>query len=175
MMRRKESNQTNKQNLEAIVPLHLQTSSCRTSKLLLSRSMSTRTNNPLEIEKVFCPNYVGHGDDTRLKRLPTLHNSVNFILLSFGIMDSMVKQLAFSYQRASTAPSSERFVKLEDLTVLMRSPDLLNNVKIGQDQLQFMGVAAIWSSDLKQSNELSIKQRKTCLDRYVTVQMSGLG
>ena len=38
--------------------------------------------------------------------------------------------------------------KLEDLTVLKRSPDLLNNVKIGQDQLQltmkhiFMGVAA---------------------------------
>ena len=26
--------------------------------------------------------------------------------------------------------------KLEDLTVLKRSPDLLNNVKIGQDQLQ---------------------------------------
>ena len=25
--------------------------------------------------------------------------------------------------------------KLEDLTVLKRSPDLLNNVKIGQDQL----------------------------------------
>ena len=27
-------------------------------------------------------------------------------------------------------------VKLEDLTVLKRSPDLLNNVKIGQDQLR---------------------------------------
>ena len=26
-------------------------------------------------------------------------------------------------------------IKLEDLTVLKRSPDLLNNVKIGQDQL----------------------------------------
>ena len=40
--------------------------------------------------------------------------------------------------------------ELEDLKVLKRSPDLLNNVKIGQDQLQiimnvycFMGVAAI--------------------------------
>ena len=39
--------------------------------------------------------------------------------------------------------------KLEDLTVLKRSPDLLINVKIGQDQLRlimkfcFMGVAAI--------------------------------
>ena len=29
-------------------------------------------------------------------------------------------------------------VKLEDLTVLKRSPDLLNNVKIGQDQLQLI-------------------------------------
>ena len=27
---------------------------------------------------------------------------------------------------------------LEDLTVLKRSPDLLNNVKIGQDQLQLV-------------------------------------
>ena len=43
--------------------------------------------------------------------------------------------------------------QLEDLMVLKRSPDLLNNVKIGQDQLRltciiknifcFMGVAAI--------------------------------
>ena len=28
--------------------------------------------------------------------------------------------------------------KLEDLTVLERSPDLLNNVKIGQDQLRLI-------------------------------------
>ena len=41
-------------------------------------------------------------------------------------------------------------IELEDLTVLKRSPDLLNNVKIGQDQLRlimkhilFGGVAAI--------------------------------
>ena len=30
----------------------------------------------------------------------------------------------------------KNIVKLEDLTVLKRSPDLLNNIKIGQDQLQ---------------------------------------
>ena len=45
-----------------------------------------------------------------------------------------------------------RGVKLEDLKVLRRSPDLLNNVKIGQGQLQLImkkfcfttfGVAAI--------------------------------
>ena len=29
-------------------------------------------------------------------------------------------------------------LKLEDLTVLKRSPDLLNNVKIGDDQLQLI-------------------------------------
>ena len=31
-----------------------------------------------------------------------------------------------------------RIVKLEDLKVLRRSPDLLNNVKIGQGQLQLL-------------------------------------
>ena len=56
--------------------------------------------------------------------------------------------------------------RLEDLTVLKRSPDLLNNVKIGQDQLQLImkhifvlwGLRPFWSSDLKQINEYSIKQ-----------------
>ena len=50
------------------------------------------------------------------------------------------------------------FVKLEDLKVLRRSPDLLNNVKIGQGQLQLIvkqilfyhifGLQPFWSSDL---------------------------
>ena len=31
-----------------------------------------------------------------------------------------------------------RLLKLEDLAVLKRSPDLLNNVKIGQDQLRLI-------------------------------------
>ena len=31
---------------------------------------------------------------------------------------------------------NQNTLKLEDLTVLKRSPDLLNNVKIGQDQLR---------------------------------------
>ena len=49
-------------------------------------------------------------------------------------------------------------LKLEDLKVLRRSPDLLNNVKRGQGQLQLMmeqilfyhawGLQAFWSSDL---------------------------
>ena len=47
--------------------------------------------------------------------------------------------------------------KLEDLKVLRRSPDLLNNVKIGQGKLQlimeqfflpYMGLQPFWSSDL---------------------------
>ena len=47
---------------------------------------------------------------------------------------------------------------LEDLKVLRRSPDLLNNVKIGQGQLQLimkhflfyhiLGLQPFWSSDL---------------------------
>ena len=52
-------------------------------------------------------------------------------------------------------------MKLEDLTVLKRSPDLLDNVKIDQDQLQLIMkhiLFSFWSSDLKQSNEYSIKQ-----------------
>ena len=49
-------------------------------------------------------------------------------------------------------------VKLEDLKVLRRSPDLLNNVKIGQGKLQLImeqilfyhiwGLQTFWSSDL---------------------------
>ena len=58
--------------------------------------------------------------------------------------------------------------KLEDLKVLRRSPDLLNKVKIGQgftayNKTYFVlpylwGLQPFWSSDLKQSNEYSIKQ-----------------
>ena len=61
------------------------------------------------------------------------------------------------------------FDKLEDLKVLGRSPDLFNNEKIGQGQLPLIlikhilfyhiwGLQPFWSSDLKQSNEYSIKQ-----------------
>ena len=52
--------------------------------------------------------------------------------------------------------------------VLRRSPDLFNNDKIGQGQLQLIikhilfyhiwGLQPFWSSDIKQSNEYSIKQ-----------------
>ena len=72
--------------------------------------------------------------------------------------------------------------KLEDLKVLRRSPDLFNYVEIGQGQLQLIikhilfyhiwGLQPFWSSDIKESNEYSIKQPS---DRYVAVQMSGTG
>ena len=66
-------------------------------------------------------------------------------------------------------------VKLEDLKVLRRSPDLLNNVKIGQGQLQLImeqilfyhiwGLQPFWSSDLNNlmnnpSNSPVISMRK---------------
>ena len=80
--------------------------------------------------------------------------------------------------------------KLEDLKVLRRSPDLFNNVKIGQGfttynktyfVLPYMGVAAILVKWPKQSYEYSIKQLSDSwetiyrLDRYVAVQMSSIG
>ena len=49
---------------------------------------------------------------------------------------------------------SSGFSKLEDLKVLRRSPDLLNNVKIGQGQLQLIMEQILflpytfWSSDI---------------------------
>ena len=64
--------------------------------------------------------------------------------------------------------------KLEDLKVLRRSPDLFNNVKISQGQLKLIikhilfyhiwGLQPFWSSDLKQSNEYSIKQPSDFLE-----------
>ena len=58
--------------------------------------------------------------------------------------------------------------EIEDLKVLKRSPDLLNNVKIGLRQLRLLmkhilcyhisGLWPFWSSDQKQSNEYSIKR-----------------
>ena len=73
--------------------------------------------------------------------------------------------------------------KLEDLTVLRCTPELFNNVKKGQGQLQLiikhilfdliLGLQPFWSSDLKQSNEYSIKQPSDF--RETNVQMSGIG
>ena len=62
-------------------------------------------------------------------------------------------------------------LKLEDLKVLRRSPDLLNNVKIGQGQLQLLMEQILflpytfWSSDLNNlmnnpSNSPVISEKK---------------
>ena len=66
---------------------------------------------------------------------------------------------------------NERVRRLEDLKVLRRSPDLLNNVKIGQGQLQLImeqilfyhiwGLQPFWSSDLNNlMNNPVISMRK---------------
>ena len=58
------------------------------------------------------------------------------------------------------------FVKLEDLKVLRRSPDLLNNVKIGKGQLQLIMEQilflpyTLWSSDKNRSSSLEISEKK---------------
>ena len=65
----------------------------------------------------------------------------------------------------------EAMQKLEDLKVLRRSPDLLNNVKIGQGQLQLIMEQILflpytfWSSDLNNpmnnpSNSPVISEKK---------------
>ena len=67
--------------------------------------------------------------------------------------------------------SDSRNHRLEDLKVLRRSPDLLNNVKIGQGQLQLLMEQILflpytfWSSDLNNrmnnpSNSPVISEKK---------------
>ena len=67
--------------------------------------------------------------------------------------------------------SDSRNHRLEDLKVLRRSPDLLNNVKIGQGQLQLLMEQILflpytfWSSDLNNrknnpSNSPEISEKK---------------
>ena len=73
-------------------------------------------------------------------------------------MDFAMDQCLQSDARQSHSLDADWTVKLEDLKVLRRSPDLLNNVKIGQDQLQLitkqilfyhiLGLQPFWSSDL---------------------------
>ena len=52
-------------------------------------------------------------------------------------MESLVS-IAVERQKITVRSSFAHMDKLEDLMVLKRSPDLLNNVKIGQDQLQLI-------------------------------------
>ena len=85
---------------------------------------------------------------------------------------------AFTYVYVRLASPNYAFMrcrlysnKLEDLKVLRRSPDLLNNVKIGQGQLQLLMEQTLflpytfWSSDLNNlmnnpSNSPVISEKK---------------
>ena len=93
------------------------------------------------------------------------------------------------FEIARANGKGDTFTRLEDLKVLRPSPDLLNNVKIGQGQLQLImeqillyhivGLQKFWSSDLNNlmnnpSNSPVISEKQS-LDRCVAVQMSGLG
>ena len=98
--------------------------------------------------------------------------------------------LGFPIKRDSNqSPQLQRQFKLEDRKVLRHSPDLHTNVKIVEGQLQLImeqilfyhiwGSQPFWSSDLNNlmnnpSNSAVISEKR-CLDRYVAVQMSGLG
>ena len=65
---------------------------------------------------------------------------------------TFVRLNIFTYSKTCLKRPQKR--KLEDLKVLRRSPDLLNNVKIGQGQLQLIMEQILflpytfWSSDL---------------------------
>ena len=69
----------------------------------------------------------------------------------FGVLNSVLVQIFFEVlpkkngqrnthkkRHKNVFYSKTPSYKLEDLTVLKRSPDLLNNVKIGQDQLRLI-------------------------------------
>ena len=90
-----------------------------------------------------------------------------YILLDFTYtrVIFLIKRHSFTYI------SLAAYVKLEDLKVLRRSPDLLNNVKIGQGQLQLIMEQILflpytfWSSDLNNlmnnpSNSRVISEKK---------------
>ena len=77
--------------------------------------------------------------------------------------------------RTNISSATDNNIKLEDLKVLRRSPDHLNNVKIVQGQLQLImeqillyhiwGLQPFWSSDLNnlmnnQSNSPVISEKK---------------
>ena len=81
------------------------------------------------------------------------YQPIPFHILSFAVFQSRILIYASSTSHDEIAEE-----ELEDLKVLRRSPDLLNNVKIGQGQLQLimeqilfyhiLGLQTFWSSDL---------------------------
>ena len=86
-----------------------------------------------------------------------------------------VAELRYLYSVDSIKVKAYATIELEDLKVLRRSPDLLNNVKIGQGQLQLImeqilfyhiwGLQTFWSSDLDNlmnnpSNSIVISEKQ---------------
>ena len=71
--------------------------------------------------------------ETRIQRL--LHGLI-FVEKGLGVHVQRMLKMNRVYTLAEIL--SKIFVKLEDLKVLRPSPDLLNNVKIGQGQLQLI-------------------------------------
>ena len=87
-----------------------------------------------------------------------------FIILN--LRNHILKLPVYQYQKcgnmvqdlSNLVPFYTGQAKLEDLKVLRRSPDLFNNVKIGQGQMQLilkhilfyhiLGLQPFWSSDL---------------------------
>ena len=90
----------------------------------------------------------------------------NFLEIGLTKHQIWSKIAIFPFKKSEKANPSEiersYNIRLEDLKVLRRSSDLFNIVKISQGQLQLIIkhilLQPFWSSDLKQSNEYSIKQ-----------------
>ena len=110
-----------------------------------------------------------------LKRITACSSTLSLMCVTFSaflLCHCYMLKLNFQEQSRWAFPGHKP--KLEDLKVLRRSPDLFNNVKVGQGQLQLIikhilfyhtciwELQPFWSSDLKQSNEYSIKQPSDC-------------
>ena len=88
--------------------------------------------------------------------------------------------LGLQSSRIDRSWSREQQSVHEDLMVPKCSPDLLNNVKIGEDQLRLIMKHILFYGGWGHFGQVTLNiiintPSKTCLDRYVTVQMSGLG
>ena len=79
------------------------------------------------------------------------NSSLSSFVPNFRILTQVAaeKSLTKKDYKQTDRQTNKHNYRLEELTVLRRSPDLLNNVKIGQDQLRlimkhsFMGVGVI--------------------------------
>ena len=97
-----------------------------------------------------------------------LYGTLTLISMIFLDLKNLNRDINFTMESSEISILFlEVLVKLEDLKVLRRSPDLFDNVKMSRSNtaynktyfvLPYLGLQPFWSSDLKQSNEYSIKQ-----------------